>query len=86
MFIKLYRGQEVFFQSRDLEDWESKEAQMCVCVCLCLSQKIIRFKSMNSYVNAFLEWQKQLVIHESDKDLIDKKFSKMTKNLQKAKK
>ena len=46
------------FQSRDLEDRETQEATMSVCMCLLsVSQKIIRFKSMNSSVNSFLEWQ-----------------------------
>ena len=52
-------------QSCDLEDQETQEAQMS----FRSSQKIIRFKSMNSSVNSFLEWQKLLDIHESDLDL-----------------
>ena len=36
------------FQSRDLEDWETQEATMSVCMYVSVSQKIIRFKSMNS--------------------------------------
>ena len=50
------------FQSRDLKDRETQEAQMWVCP----SQMIIRFKSMNSSVNSFPEWQKLLDIDESD--------------------
>ena len=57
---------EVSFQSLDLEDRETQEATMSVCMCLSVSQKIIRFKSMNSSVNSFLEWQKLLDIDESD--------------------
>ena len=49
----------VNFQSRDLEDRETQEAQMSVClsVCLsvCMSQTLIRLYSMNSSVNSFLE-------------------------------
>ena len=44
-FIKLH------FQSHNLKDRETQEAQMWVCP----SQMIIRFKSMNSSVNSFLE-------------------------------
>ena len=39
---------EFYFQSRDLEDWETQEATMSVCMYVSVSQKIIRFKSMNS--------------------------------------
>ena len=42
------------------------------------SQKIIGFKSMNSSVNSFLEWQKLLDIDESDYDL-----KKLIKNSEK---
>ena len=48
------------FQSRDLEDWETQEATMSVCMYVCLSQKIIRFKSMNSSVISFQEWKKAI--------------------------
>ena len=41
--------------SHDLEDWETQEAQMWVHPSVHSSQKIIRFKSMNSSVNSFLE-------------------------------
>ena len=54
--------------SHDLEDWETQEAQMWVHPSVHSSQKIIRFKSMNSSVSSFLEWQKLLDIHESDLD------------------
>ena len=45
----------VNFQSRDLEDRETQEAQMSVCLSVCMSQTLIRFYSMNSSVNSFLE-------------------------------
>ena len=55
ILFNIYRD----FQSRDLEDRETQEAQMSVClfVCLsvCMSQTLIRFYSMNSSVNSFLE-------------------------------
>ena len=41
--------------SHDLEDWETQEAQMWVHPSVHSSQKIIRFKSMNSSVSSFLE-------------------------------
>ena len=53
-----------YFQTHDRE---TQEAQMSIHV----SQKIIRFKSMNSSVNLFTEWQKWLDITESDYDLIN---------------
>ena len=43
------------FQSRNLEDRETQEATMSVCMYVSVSQKIIRFKSMNSSVNSFPE-------------------------------
>ena len=52
------------FQSRDLQNQGTQEAHVCMYVCM--SQKIIRFISMNSSVNSFLEWQKLLDIDESD--------------------
>ena len=42
-------------QSHDLEDWETQEAQMWVHPSVHSSQKIIKYKSMNSSVNSFLE-------------------------------
>ena len=63
-FIKtphMFRGKNkrqnfcINFQSRDLEDRETQEATMSVCMYVSVSQKIIRFKSMNSSVNSFLE-------------------------------
>ena len=67
------------FQSHDLEDWETLEALLWVCSSLCLSQKIIRFKSMN--LNSFLEWQKLLDIFESNLDFknIIKRLAKWLK-------
>ena len=41
---------------------------MFVCLYVCMSQTLIRFKSMNSSVNSFPEWQKLLDIHESNLD------------------
>ena len=59
-----------YFQSRDLEDRETQEAKcLYVCLSVCISQTLIRFYSMNSSVNSFLEWQLWLDIHGSDLDL-----------------
>ena len=51
--MKFQLGPKLNFQSCDLEDRETQEAMMSVCmyVCLSVSQKIIRFKLMNSSVN-----------------------------------
>ena len=78
----------IIFQSRDLEDRDTQEAQ----ICHHMSQKIIRFKSMNSSVNSFIEWQKLLDIHESDLDFknlikslakwLKKQKNKLKKNFQ----
>ena len=49
-------------RSRRLRDSRSHN----VCMSVCMSQTLIRFKSMNSSVNSFPEWQKLLDIDESD--------------------
>ena len=37
-----------------------------VCLSVCMSQTLIRFKSIDSSVNSFIEWQNWLDITESD--------------------
>ena len=57
-----------FLVSRSRRSRDSRSHNVCMFVCLyvCMSQTLIRFKSMNSSVNSFPEWQKLLDIDESD--------------------
>ena len=65
-----------FLVSRSRRSRDSRSHNVCMYVCMyvcmsvclyvCMSQTLIRFKSMNSSVNSFPEWQKLLDIDESD--------------------
>ena len=66
--FQLLRRKTYFLVSRSRRSRDSRSHNVCMYVCLyvCMSQTLIRFKSMNSSVNSFPEWQKLLDIDESD--------------------